>query len=146
MWIYLTPRVIESQNILSWNGPTRIIKSNFWLNKGQPKIKIISLRKLSKYFLKSIRFVLWQHNWGACSSAKTVFRIFYDSMILLLYSVVCVRIPIYKNPKFKIICPLFSCSTEWQISTSDPLKRQIPFCVILLYCAYGTYLLCIYDT
>ena len=41
-------RIKESQNILSWKGPTKIIESNSWLHTGPPKIQTLCLRALSK--------------------------------------------------------------------------------------------------
>lgn len=38
-WTELQWRITESQNILSWEGPTRIVESNCWLHTGQPKIQ-----------------------------------------------------------------------------------------------------------
>ena len=38
------------QNVLSWKGPTRTIKSNFWLCTGPPKNPTICLKAVSRYF------------------------------------------------------------------------------------------------
>ena len=41
--------LVESQNILCWKGPTRIIESNSWLHRGPPRNQTTCLRALSKY-------------------------------------------------------------------------------------------------
>jgi len=40
--------LIESWNILSWKGPTRIILSNRWLHTGPPMNQTIVLRTFSR--------------------------------------------------------------------------------------------------
>lgn len=46
-------RTIQPQNILSWNGATRIAVSNSWLYKGPPKIQTLCQSALSKCSLNS---------------------------------------------------------------------------------------------
>lgn len=48
----IVPRIIESQNILSWKRPMRITESN-WLHTGQLKNQAIWLRALPKCFFNS---------------------------------------------------------------------------------------------
>ena len=44
---------LESQNILSWKGPVRTIKSNSRFHTGPPKIQTLCLRALSRHSLNS---------------------------------------------------------------------------------------------
>lgn len=48
---------IESQNIPSWRGPTRIIESSSWFHIGPPKNWTVCLRALSRCFLNSGKLV-----------------------------------------------------------------------------------------
>lgn len=43
----------ESQNILTWKGPTKITQSNSWLHIGPPQIQTLGIRALSKHSLYS---------------------------------------------------------------------------------------------
>jgi len=62
--------IIESQNILSWKGSTRIIGPSSWFHTGPPKIQILCLRALSKCSLNYGTSWPWPLPWMAvlCSS------------------------------------------------------------------------------
>ena len=45
----------ESENILSWKGPTRVLEFNSWPCTGYPKSHTMCLRAVSRFFLNSVR-------------------------------------------------------------------------------------------
>ena len=68
----LIHRIIESQSIPSWKGPTRIIKSNSWLHKGPPKIQTVCLKAPSKCLFNSSSSGLCPLPWAARSMPTTL--------------------------------------------------------------------------
>jgi len=65
----ITWKITESQNILNWKGPTRIIKSYPWLHIGSQQNQTLCLRTLSKSSLYFGSLGLCPLPWGAWSSA-----------------------------------------------------------------------------
>lgn len=57
-WLSLRARIVESQNILNWEGPVKILESNSWLHAGPPKIRQYDW-ELSRWFLNFLQ--AWCH-------------------------------------------------------------------------------------